>query len=71
MTKAAVAEVTNFVAQRQKSVYDADANSAIYEYRKSQENPMVKKIYAKDQGRFPARRSLRPRVSSSAAHSLR
>nr|WP_321514469.1 iron hydrogenase small subunit [uncultured Pseudodesulfovibrio sp.] len=45
VTKEAVAAAMEFVAQRQKAVYDADANPAIYKFRKSQDNPMVKKIY--------------------------
>jgi len=45
MTKEAIADVMNFVGLRQKSVYDADANPKIYKIRKSQDNPMVKKIY--------------------------
>lgn len=50
MTKEAVAAAMEFVALRQKAVYDADANPSIYEYRKSQDNPMVKKIYDHDNG---------------------
>jgi len=45
MTKVAIASAMDFVGLRQKSVYDADANSKIYKLRKSQDNPMVKKIY--------------------------
>ncbi len=45
VTKEAVAAAMEFVAQRQQSVYAADANPKIYKLRKSQENPMVKKIY--------------------------
>ena len=45
ITKEAVADVMNFVGLRQKSVYDADANPKIYKIRKSQDNPMVKRIY--------------------------
>lgn len=45
MTKEAVASAMDFVGMRQKSVYDADANAKIYKYRKSQDNPMIKKIY--------------------------
>ena len=48
VTKEAVAAAMEFVAQRQKAVYDADANPAIYKLRKSQDNPMVKKIYDHD-----------------------
>lgn len=37
----------DFVGSRQKSVYNADAK--IYKFRKSQDNPMIKKLYnAKD-----------------------
>ena len=46
----ALAAAMNFVALRQKSVYAADANSKIYKYRKSQNNPMIAKIYSKDNG---------------------
>ncbi|WP_319471751.1 iron hydrogenase small subunit [uncultured Pseudodesulfovibrio sp.] len=45
MTKVAIASTMEFVGLRQKSVYDADANPKIYKLRKSQDNPMVKKIY--------------------------
>jgi len=45
MTKEAVAASMDFVGLRQKSVYAADANSKIYKFRKSQDNPMIKKIY--------------------------
>jgi ferredoxin hydrogenase small subunit len=45
MTKEAVAASMDFVGLRQKSVYAADANPKIYKYRKSQDNPMIKKIY--------------------------
>ena len=50
MTKEAAAYVIDFVATRQKSVYDADANPAIYKLRKSQDNPMITKIYDKKDG---------------------
>ena len=50
MTKEAVAATMQFVALRQKAVYDADANPAIYVFRKSQDNPMVKKIYDHENG---------------------
>ena len=43
MTKEAVAAGMDFVGLRQKSVYDADAK--IYKIRKSQDNPMIQKIY--------------------------
>ncbi|MCJ2164380.1 MULTISPECIES: iron hydrogenase small subunit [unclassified Pseudodesulfovibrio] len=45
LTKEAVAASMDFVGLRQKSVYDADANPKIYKLRKSQDNPMIKKIY--------------------------
>ncbi|WP_027722057.1 iron hydrogenase small subunit [Maridesulfovibrio zosterae] len=41
----AFAAAMSFVALRQKSVYAADANPKIYTYRKSQDNPMIVKIY--------------------------
>lgn len=50
MTKEAVAAAMEFVALRQKAVYDADANPAIYKLRKSQDNPMIKKIYDHKEG---------------------
>ncbi|SDL06227.1 ferredoxin hydrogenase small subunit [Maridesulfovibrio ferrireducens] len=46
----AMASVMSFVGLRQKSVYAADANSKIYKYRKSQNNPMIAKIYNKKNG---------------------
>ncbi len=46
--KESVASVLDMVGIRQQSVYSADANPKIYKLRKSQENPMVKKLYAKD-----------------------
>ncbi|NCC25523.1 MAG: hydrogenase small subunit [Deltaproteobacteria bacterium] len=42
----AKAAALDFIGKRQTSVYNADAN--IYAVRKSQDNPMVQKIYAKD-----------------------
>lgn len=42
----ASAAAMDFVAHRQASVYEADAK--IYKLRKSQDNPMIQKIYAKD-----------------------
>ncbi|WP_419785321.1 iron hydrogenase small subunit [Pseudodesulfovibrio sp.] len=45
MTKEAVAASMEFVGLRQKQVYDADANPKIYKLRKSQDNPMIKKLY--------------------------
>lgn len=50
MTSLAVASVMDFVGLRQKSVYDADANPKVYKLRKSQDNPMVKKIYDHEKG---------------------
>ncbi len=40
------AAAMDFVGKRQASVYAADAK--VYKLRKSQDNPMIKKIYAKD-----------------------
>ncbi|WP_300670323.1 iron hydrogenase small subunit [Desulfoluna sp.] len=48
MARESVAAVLDLVGLRQQSVYGADANPKIYALRKSQENPMVKKLYAKD-----------------------
>ncbi|WP_457570611.1 iron hydrogenase small subunit [Desulfovulcanus sp.] len=48
MTKEAVAATMEFVGLRQKSVYEADAK--IYKIRKSQDNPMIKKLYDKKHG---------------------
>lgn len=45
MTKEAVAASMDFVGLRQKSVYATDANSKVYKLRKSQDNPMIKKLY--------------------------
>jgi ferredoxin hydrogenase small subunit len=42
----ASAAAMDFVGKRQSSVYEADAK--IYKLRKSQDNPMIQKIYAKD-----------------------
>jgi ferredoxin hydrogenase small subunit len=42
----ASAAAMDFVGKRQASVYDADAK--VYKIRKSQDNPMIQKIYAKD-----------------------
>lgn len=36
----------DFVGKRQAGVYEADAK--VYAIRKSQDNPMIKKLYAKD-----------------------
>ncbi len=46
----AFAAAMSFVALRQKSVYATDANPKIYKFRKSQNNPMITKIYNKDSG---------------------
>lgn len=46
VTREACAATMEFVGLRQKCVYDADRN--IYSIRKSQDNPMIKKLYAKD-----------------------
>ncbi|SKA82113.1 ferredoxin hydrogenase small subunit [Paucidesulfovibrio gracilis DSM 16080] len=40
------AAALDFVGQRQSSVYEADAK--VYKIRKSQDNPMIKKIYGKE-----------------------
>ncbi|SCY49691.1 iron hydrogenase small subunit [Desulfoluna spongiiphila] len=47
MAKKSVAAVLDLVGLRQQSVYDADADPRKYALRKSQENPMVKTLYAK------------------------
>ena len=46
--KQAIASGMDFVGLRQKAVYDADAN--IYKLRKSQDNPMIKKLYDHEHG---------------------
>lgn len=38
----------DLVTKRQTGVYAADANAKLYKLRKSQDNPMIAKIYAKD-----------------------
>ena len=48
LTKAAAADALSFVGLRQNSVYNADAK--IYKIRKSQDNPMVKKLYDHKEG---------------------
>lgn len=48
LTKEAAASAMDFVGLRQKSVYDADAN--IYKVRKSQDNPMIAKLYDHENG---------------------
>lgn len=48
VAKEAVAASLDFVGLRQKAVYEADAN--VYKVRKSQDNPMIKKIYDKKHG---------------------
>ena len=45
VARVATAAALDFVGLRQASVYAADAK--VYKYRKSQDNPMVKKLYAK------------------------
>ncbi|WP_320170678.1 iron hydrogenase small subunit [Maridesulfovibrio sp.] len=45
VAKEAVADIMDFIALRQQSVYAADADKSIYKYRKSQDNPMIIKIY--------------------------
>jgi ferredoxin hydrogenase small subunit len=46
--KEAAAAAMDFVGKRQSSVYSTDANAKVYKLRKSQDNPMIQKIYAKD-----------------------
>ena len=46
IAKEAVAQTLDFVGLRQKAVYDADAQ--IYDIRKSQDNPMIAKVYGED-----------------------
>ncbi|MFV0421198.1 iron hydrogenase small subunit [Oleidesulfovibrio sp.] len=46
MAREAVAATMEFVGIRQKSVYEADRT--VYPIRKSQDNPTVQKLYAKD-----------------------
>lgn len=48
LTKEAAASAMSFVGLRQQSVYEADAK--VYKIRKSQENPMVAKIYDHEHG---------------------
>ena len=43
LTKEAAAATMSFVGLRQQSVYNADAK--VYKLRKSQDNPMIAKIY--------------------------
>lgn len=50
VAKEAAADIMDFVARRQNSVYAADANKNIYKYRKSQDNPMIVKIYDPENG---------------------
>ena len=50
LTKEAVAAGLDLLSARQKGVYDTDANAKVYPVRKSQDNPMVRKIYDKKQG---------------------
>lgn len=46
LTKEAAAAAMSFIGLRQKSVYNADAN--LYKLRKSQQNPTIMSLYAKD-----------------------
>lgn len=46
MARQACAATLEFIGIRQKSVYATDRN--VYAIRKSQDNPMVQKLYAKD-----------------------
>jgi ferredoxin hydrogenase small subunit len=48
MAREAAASVMSFVGLRQQSVYNADAK--IYKIRKSQDNPMIKKLYNHETG---------------------
>lgn len=48
MVGTAQAAELDLVTKRQTGVYAADANPKLYKLRKSQDNPMIKKIYAKD-----------------------
>jgi len=45
---AGAATEADFVTQRQSSVYATDAK--VYKYRKSQDNPMIQKLYDKKNG---------------------
>lgn len=45
---AAAADAPDFVQKRQQSAYQADAKT--YKIRKSQDNPMVRKLYAHEDG---------------------
>lgn len=47
-TREAAAQVLDFIGLRQASVYKADKE--VYKIRKSQDNPMVKKLYEKKVG---------------------
>lgn len=48
ITKNAWAKAKDFLGLRQTSVYNTDAK--VYKYRKSQDNPMIKKLYDKEHG---------------------
>jgi len=48
LARPVMADAPDFVGQRQQSVYKADAK--VYKIRKSQDNPMVQKLYAKEGG---------------------
>jgi ferredoxin hydrogenase small subunit len=50
VTREAVAAAMAFVEKRQKSVYAADSDDKIYEYKKSQDNPMIVALYDKQDG---------------------
>ncbi len=50
MAKEAAASVMAFVEKRQQSVYATDLNDTIYEYKKSQDNPMIVALYDKQDG---------------------
>jgi len=51
MTKEVIAATMEFIGLRQKSVYKADAT--VFKIRKSQDNPMIKKLYDKNKGFLP------------------
>lgn len=48
LTRQAVAATLEFIGLRQKAVYETDEK--VYKLRKSQDNPMVKKLYEKQNG---------------------
>jgi ferredoxin hydrogenase small subunit len=48
IAKEATAATLEFIGIRQASVYNADKN--LYKFRKSQDNPMIQKLYAAKDG---------------------